>query len=825
MRLALTLSLLITAACFVDRPLPHFTRAGVELRKAETYEAPAGDEHAVVVAPGDFVLSGGDMRVVIGGLRREHDARGAVLEAAFSGVPAAESIALLAPRLYVGGVAHDVRIERMFVVERGGAPALRSEGVVMLRDRVIQIAQELSLGRTPGTLSTSTRLLTLEKAGERDVRLGARVAWGGPRPFLPGQGELADENWHRAPWVGSEGATSGTCFGYERGSLSVRAAFEHANHRELLLHTEITQARSFELTPGKPHYEKSVLVVAPDGIARAVRSFGLWRGAGFPEVWVHLPFSPPGSQVELYDREQRLLLRGRPDAEGKVVLPRIVLEATSQPGFQVVATAFGHAPSDVVQSDRNEGSLTLLIPRGGRIRVRARSRHDDSPISARVRIIALGATRPLSLGPDFRASGAGDTVIALAGDSGVDVPPGRYRVLVTHGPEWSLHEQEVDVSETFGPRIDARLEQQVDPSSWVACDLHLHAAPSPDSEVSLEDRLASLAAEGIAFAVPTDHNHVTDYAPVAERLSLDLRTVTGVEVTTWEPSIGHFNAYPYPLDPDRPDRGALDHVQPDPGALFKQLHAIDPELIVQVNHPRSEGGIGYFDVMRVDTATGAADPRYSGAFDAIEVYNGFDLAQPERLEQVFRDWLNIVARGHRIVATGSSDSHQVRYQLAGYPRTYVQVPPSAGLDPRAVVRAIKAGASFVTTGPFLEATIGGGGPGTTVSAQEGRVKLEVRVQAPTWMEVDRLEVFVGTELVLTRELPRPRPGRLKKVLRLDAADLELKVSTDTFVVARVSGGSSPDTFFGRNGIMPRAFTNPIFVDADGDGRTPWTPGP
>jgi predicted metal-dependent phosphoesterase TrpH len=822
MRSLLLLALLVAGSCFVDRPVPRLTRRGVELRKAEAFEAPAGDEYAVVVAPGDFVLSGEGTRVVIGGMRRELEARGAVLEAAISGVPAAESIALLTPRVYVGGVARNIRVERMFIVARAGAPALRSEGVVMLRDRVIQAAQELMLGRTPGTLSITTRLLTLERAGERDVRLGARIAWGGPRPFLPGEGELADENWHRAPWVGSAGATGASCFGYESGPLAVRGAFEHHGHGELLLHTEVTQGRAFDLEPAKPHYEKSVLIVADTGIARAVRSFGLWRGAGFPEVWVYLPERPPGSHVELRDREGRLLLRGRPDAEGRVVLPRIPLDPAEKPGFSVVATAYGHAPSDTVTTDSDiHPPIGLLIPRGGRLRVRARDR-DDRPVAARVRVTPVSPARPVALGPDYRASGAGDTFIALTGESGVDLPSGRYRVLVTHGPEWSLAEEEVEVSETFSPRLDARLEHQVDPSSWVACDLHLHAAPSPDSEVSLEDRLATLAAEGIAFAVPTDHNHVTDYAPVARKLALDVRTVTGVEVTTWEPSIGHFNAYPYPFDPQRPAGGAPDRMQTSPAALFKLLHAVDPELIVQINHPRSEGGIGYFDVMSVDTATGAADPRYSGDFDAIEVYNGFDLARPDHLEQVFADWLNILARGHRVVATGSSDSHQVRYQLAGYPRTYALVPQEAGSDPRAVVRAIKAGATFVTTGPFLEASIGGGGPGTTVMAQEGRVKLAVRIQAPTWMRVDRLEVFVGKDVVLSRDLPPPPARKPPPVLRLEADDLELIVSSDTFVVVRVSGSTSNDTFFGRASIVPRAFTNPIFVDVDGDGRTPWS---
>lgn len=821
---ALWLVLTLLAGCFTDTPKPQLVRAGVELRKAETYEAPDPEQGTVVVVPGDFIFTAGTMRVVIGGLRREPEARGALLEATLGGVSALQSVALLSPRVYVDGVAYPVRIERLFMMERAGSPTLRAEGVVVLSDRVIQVARETSLGRAPGTVSTSTRLVTYEPTGERDVRLGARIAWGGPLPFVPGVGEIGDENWHRGPWVGSERTSGSTCFGYAEGSLSVRAVFERRGASSLFLHSEVMQAKGFALARGKSHYEKEVLVIAPSALAAAVRRFGMWRGAPYPELWVHLPYRPQGSHVELQTPEGELLMRGSPDDDGRAVLPYVPPEGEEPGPFIAIATAYGHAASDPYAHPGPpiREPITLQIPRGGRIRVRVRDRKGE-PVPARVRLVALEG-KPTALGPDHRASGAGDTVITLASELGIDIPSGRYRAIVTHGPEWSLHTQEVEVSETFSPRIDAVLEHEVDPGSWIACDLHLHAQASDDSQVTFEDRLASLAAEGIGFAVPTDHNHVTDYAPTARLLSLDtvVRSLPGVEVTTWDPHFGHFNAYPYPLDTQKPAHGAPNHAILDPATLFRQLHAVDPELVVQVNHPRSEGGIGYFDVMRLDTQTGAADPRYSSEFDALEVYNGFDLARPDTLEQVFVDWLNLLARGQRIAATGSSDSHQVRYQLAGYPRTYAFVPPEAGDDPRAVVRAIRAGESFVTTGPFLEVSIFGGGPGTTVSARDGKVVLAVRVQAPTWMDVNLLEVFVGgPELAYKRTIPTPSGNKRKRVVRLDVADIKLPVERDTFVVVRVSGTTPIDAFFGRANIMPRAFSNPIFIDADGDGETRW----
>ena len=64
--------------------------------------------------------------------------------------------------------------------------------------------------------------------------------------------------------------------------------------------------------------------------------------------------------------------------------------------------------------------------------------------------------------------------------------------------------------------------------------------------------------------------------------------------------------------------------------------------------------------------------------------------------------------------------------------------------------------------------------------------------------------------------------RARNVPRLDQS-FELTPTADDFVVVRVSGATPIDDFFGRQGVLPVAFTNPIFIDADGDGQTRWFP--
>ena len=825
-------SVLWLVACGGKPSIEELSGCGVRIRKVRSFEAPAADSSAVVVIPGDFVITAPGLRVVVGGEDREPSARGALLEAIGHGMSPYDGIAQLTPLLYVRGIARRIAVLRMRIIERASMPRLRIEGAVQLGERWFGVSRELAVANVGAALSITTRVAT--RASESDVRLGVRIAWGGPEPFLPLVGELRDDQWHRADWVGGEGATGTSLFGYADDALLVRASYEVRGSVRLLQHTDVVQTRRLQIDPGTPHEHKTLLAVSAEGLGRSVRRLGFWRGAPFPEAWVNLPYQPPGSEVRLFDEHEHPLLSARPDAQGRVPLPLIAAQAARGGRYIARATAYGHNSSDPFTWRAGEPArFVLSIPVGGRIRVRARDLASAEPLPARVRLLPLGRAAPLQLGPDYRASGAGDTVIAVAGDATIVVPQGRYRVLVTRGPEWSLYETAVDVTDTFSPLVEARLEHEVSTESWVSCDLHVHAMPSPDSEITLQDRLASLRAEGVRFAVATDHDHVTDYAPTARELGIeDLLSVSGVEITTREPQLGHFNAYPYPLDPQLPGNGAPNSTGLEPTTLFRSLHDLDPDLVVQVNHPRSEGGIGYFDLMHFEAAAGTADPRWSPDFDAIEVWNGFDLARPERMEQVFRDWLAILQRGQRVVATGSSDSHQLRYQLAGYPRTYAHAKPDDGAMPLSIVRALKAGASFVTSGPFLQASVSGVEPGGTVIASSGVAKLDVRVRTPDWMTVERLEVFVGDELVLDRALAARTmpPARARKATRpaavyYEALGVPLSIPGDTFVVVRVSSTRSLEQFFGRANVLPMAFTNPIFIDADGDGHTPWSSAP
>ncbi len=71
------------------------------------------------------------------------------------------------------------------------------------------------------------------------------------------------------------------------------------------------------------------------------------------------------------------------------------------------------------------------------------TREDGSPVPCKAQILATGETKPVDLGPVMRAHGCRDQYHSENGRFTVQVPPGTYRIVVTHGIEFSHHEQDV----------------------------------------------------------------------------------------------------------------------------------------------------------------------------------------------------------------------------------------------------------------------------------------------------------------------------------------------------------------------------------------------
>lgn len=210
-----------------------------------------------------------------------------------------------------------------------------------------------------------------------------------------------------------------------------------------------------------------------------------------------------------------------------------------------------------------------------------------------------------------------------------------YELWVSRGPEYDVEVIEgVKLEAGQVRRFDVSLERVVDTENYVSADLHVHAYPSADSFMPLDERVTAGAAEALEILVATDHNVITDYAPAIAELGLGdwLTSMIGVEMTTLE--MGHFNAYPLihdraavnhlpfirPCEVNDPflaqrlggkaNETSLDWFLCSPTQLFDQMRDLGAygreNTIVQVNHPR-DTILGYFNQYYLNPYTMTAE--------------------------------------------------------------------------------------------------------------------------------------------------------------------------------------------------------------------------
>jgi hypothetical protein len=412
--------------------------------------------------------------------------------------------------------------------------------------------------------------------------------------------------------------------------------------------------------------------------------------------------------------------------------------------------------------------------------------------------------------------------------------PGRYRVIATRGPEFELSEAEIVVAEgTTTPLRLAPPTRAFDTPGWVGTDLHTHAAPSLDNGTPPEDRVRSLVADAVEVLVSSEHEQVFDFAPLLERMGLAERlpSLVGTEITSEARtelaphSIGHANAFPIPVRRGSYRNGAPANEGVRWRDVFAELRALPQRPLVQLNHARfaarplrpraflSHMGPAEapYDSQRPLTAGSNAvliepDPTTGLRdidFDAIELLNG---RHRESYEVLREDWFSFLLQGERMTGTANSDSHFLGRVVAA-PRTYVAL-EEGPFDGSRFVEALRSGRAIGTNGPWLQVELGGAGIGDTYRG--GEATLRIRVDAASWVPVQRLRVYLSGQRVADREIQLPAE-----------VELPMTFAEDGFVSVEVFGKA--DSLY--EAVLPEhqplAFSNPVWIDADGDGA--WTP--
>jgi hypothetical protein len=445
--------------------------------------------------------------------------------------------------------------------------------------------------------------------------------------------------------------------------------------------------------------------------------------------------------------------------------------------------------------------------------------HDaaGAPLAVHVLLKGQGGTPdPRPAVAEGRTVRAGRSLYVLDGRTKLPLPAGSYRVTASHGTAYTLAVSDVLISEGSAASVSGELHPAFDTSAWLSGDFHLHSAPSPDSDVSLDERVQSLVCEGVELAVATDHNRVTDFSASVRALGQEQRlgTALGVELTSAGQRWGHFNAYPMPAPSGAPEEGTPIYFGKLPAEMFDSARRFGASVL-QVNHARMDPGIGYFDLAHLDPNTGRANGEFSSDFDVFEAYNGMWIERREKVREGPRDVVALARRGKRVATVGDSDSHKLLYEEAGYPRTYLHT-PSLPVDTR-LVRALgvllRSQDTTVTSGPFVEMSVDGNPVGSIVQPSSPSVHVKVRVSAPAWVPVEHVEVWRDDSVVHTFLVEGPpRDG-----VRFEGeVDVPLDGADRTILAWADADAPLPDVVPYEHALSI-GFTGLVYVDTNKDG--------
>jgi len=183
-----------------------------------------------------------------------------------------------------------------------------------------------------------------------------------------------------------------------------------------------------------------------------------------------------------------------------------------------------------------------------------------------------------------------------------------------------------------------------------------------------------------------------------------------------------------------------------------------------------------------------------------------------------RTWYRLLNTGINVPAVGGTDK-MWNTQIVGGVRTYVRV--KGDFTYQSWIDGVRAGRTFVSTGPMLTFSLDGKEIGDTIKLETGR-KMPFHAEVNSRRPVDRIEILVNGEIVAVKENP-------KKKMRL-TIDGDMQFDESSWIAARAYSSETlpiqgdflsnltPALAGASSGVPVLAHTSPIYVEMNGRAR-------
>lgn len=315
---------------------------------------------------------------------------------------------------------------------------------------------------------------------------------------------------------------------------------------------------------------------------------------------------------------------------------------------------------------------------------------------------------------------------------------------------------------------------------WYAGDIHQHSIYSSpvyggtdNAPDTLEEVYNFMRSKGLSFGAASDHHNVLNHREWEKFESPEFIPIISKEISTGN---GHVMA-----------------LNVDEDVIFNEIKQGDekviPEFIRICHEIRMRGGIAQLNHPRDRQEPISFPERFNyliPIFDTMEIWNG-----SERMEKhtkngdAFELWLSLLKKGIYLPATTGSDQHRIKeYMPERIIKTVVCIDE---LTRENILKAIKKGNSFLTSGPFADIKINGKSYGETAQ-HTGEIDIDINIKSDE--KIDKLFIYDDIHEPMEMEI---NSKEYKNTIKYKAEDIKWML----FVAGSIT--------------YNKAITNPIFL--------------